>query len=794
MRIDSNHIKTLCASCLLACWMASCAPLTNGVPEGDKLYVGIDHINYFNYDDNDDNDHFLATKEEVDAALALPPNGALFGSSRIRSPFQPRLTIWNYYSKKDSKFAEWMTKSFGKPPVLLSGVNPELRATVAQTTLKGHGYFRGKVSSSEVDTRHPKKGKVAYEVDLGHLFTIDTLEYVNFPTEAMTLIDSTREEALVNTHDPFDISTLDGERSRVSSLLRDNGFYYYQPNYASYLADTLSVPGAVRMKLQMADSLPDQALRKYYIGKVDFDLRRTMREELNNHETRRRFTVNFNGRKPPMRMGVILRDVKLRSGNLFSSSDYLETANKLNSNGLFSMVNFTFTPRTPEETSDTLDMRVTCVFDKPYDFYVETNLNGKTSGFFGPQLVVGLTKRNAFKGGEELDVNIHGSYEWLLEKTFEGERSEMNSYEYGFDVSLEIPRFETFLHKSRSRSREQNRSNSSNIRRRRRYFATPSTIIKASSNTINRSGYFKRHVISGELTYKFQYSRDWMHLFTPLSVEYNYNKEISQKFEDMLITHPYLLATMSDVFIPKMKYTISYSTPKGKRNAFYWDASVSESGNLLSAVYSAFGKSWAEKDKELFKNPYAQFLKIETRLTKAWDWAEHSQLVAHLNLGCAWAFGNSSYMPYTEQFWVGGANSIRAFQVRSIGPGKYHSTDKQWRYVEETGDLKLQANLEYRTRLFGNLHGAVFLDAGNVWTLSEDEYLDGKDKFHFSNILDEIALGTGIGLRYNLDFFVIRLDWGIGIHVPYDTGKSGYFNIPSFGKGQNIHFAIGYPF
>jgi outer membrane protein assembly factor BamA len=396
------------------------------VPDGDKLYVGIDYINYSNYEDND---HFANTKIEVDAALALPPNGSLFGSSTMRSPFQPRLMIWNYFSKKDSKFADWMTKSFGRPPVLLSGVNPELRASVAQSALQAHGYFRGKVTSEVVDTRHPKKGKVGYTVDLGHLFTVDTLEYVNFPTEAKALIDSTAKEALIHSNDPFDISTLDNERNRVSTLLRDNGYYFYQPGYASYLADTLSLPGSAKMKLQLADSLPPQALRKYYIGKVDFDLRKTMRETLDNHNSRRNFTVNFHGRKQPMRMGVILRDVKLRSGNLFSYSDYQETMSKLTGNGLFSMVNFTFTPRDSLAATDTLDMRVNCVFDKPYDFYIEGNINGKTSGFFGPQLVVGLTKRNAFKGGEKLNVNLHGSYEWLLSRPFDEDISDMNSYE-----------------------------------------------------------------------------------------------------------------------------------------------------------------------------------------------------------------------------------------------------------------------------------------------------------------------------------------------------------------------------
>ena len=167
--------------------------------------------------------------------------------------------------------------------------------------------------------------------------------------------------------------------------------------------------------------------------------------------------------------------------------------------------------------------------------------------------------------------------------------------------------------------------------------------------------------------------------------------------------------------------------------------------------------------------------------------------MGHLSAGYAWAYGNSLSIPYTEAFWVGGANSIRAFTVRSIGPGSYHSDDKRWRFIEEIGNLKLQANLELRPRLFGNLYGAIFLDAGNVWSISDGEELDGGD-FETKNFLNEIALGTGVGIRYNLDFFVVRLDWGWGIHAPYDTGKSGYFNIPSFRDGQSIHFAIGYPF
>ena len=779
---NNTHIA---AAVLLATVLVGCS-ITSGVPEGDKLYTGVDKITYSNYEKND---HFVLTQEEVEAALSCPPNGSLFGSSKYRNLIQLRLRLWNHYSQKDTKFAKWMTKSFGKAPVLMSNVNPELRASVAESALKVHGYFRGDVTSHEVETKNPKTGKVEYDVNMGHLFTVDTLEYEKFPAEAQALIDSTMSEALVSNDVPFDVSTLDAERTRISTLFRNNGYYYYQPHYASYLADTLAVPGKVQMKLQLADSLPDIALRKWYIGKLDVYLKKTFMEQADNM-TGRRINVHFKGKRPPIRNRVILKDMKLRPGRLYNYTDYLESVNKLSSNGIFSMVDFRFTPRDSSATCDSLDLVVNCVFDKPYDFYVESNLKGKTTGFLGPQLVLGLTKRNAFRGGENLDVNLHGSYEWQTGHAFDDSETGLNSYEYGFDVSLDFPRL--VLPWSLNDQRRRNRSGNRN-RLRNRNLATPSTVLKLSRNVVNRSGYFKRHILSGELTYRYQFHRNWMHQFTPLSVEYNYLKNGSDKFYDLLLQHPYLLATMADLFITKMKYTLSYSSPANHRNSIFWQVSVSEAGNLVSLGNMICGNSWSEKEKRMFKNPYAQFLKIETELTKKWNLDERTQLVGHLNAGCAWSYGNSAAVPYTESFWVGGANSIRAFSVRSLGPGRYHSTDKRWRFVEEVGDIKLQANLEYRKRLFGNLQGALFLDAGNVW--NQSDYLDVPEgKFKFNSFLKQCALGTGVGLRYDLEFFVVRLDWGIAIHAPYDTGKSGYYNIPSFADGQSIHFAIGYPF
>ena len=272
---------------------------------------------------------------------------------------------------------------------------------------------------------------------------------------------------------------------------------------------------------------------------------------------------------------------------------------------------------------------------------------------------------------------------------------------------------------------------------------------------------------------------------------------------------------MSDYFIPKMRYTYTYTSPQDKVNPIRWETSLEESGNA-TALYDVVvqGNGWNQKNKTLFKNVYSQFLRLETDLTKTWNLDSKSQLVGHVNAGFIYNYGNTTEPPYSEAFYAGGANSIRAFTVRSIGPGAFPgiSFSKQFSYVLHNGDIKLVMNLEYRRQLVGNLYGAVYLDAGNVWnretiTLDkadyEEDYYDTVDFMNSlyvnstlqpSTFLKQLATGTGIGLRYDMEFLVIRVDWGFGLHLPYDTGKSGYFNIPRFSDMHSLHLAIGYPF
>ena len=779
-----NSIYLFCVLFLVSCSM------TKNIPEGDQLFTGLKAITY---DDSVKHEDFAQTQEEVEAALATAPNGAIFGSSYYRLPFSWRVSVWNKYHDKDSKFAKWMTKNLGKQPVLMSWVNPELRAQVAQGVLRNNGYFNGQVGYDIIQRKNPKTAKIAYDVHPGRLYRLDSIGYFDFPADADTLIRATLDEATIHKGDPFVVSRLDAERQRISTLLRNNGFYYYQPSYASFLADTFVVDGKAQLQLRMAKDIPVEATHKWYIGRVNINMKKTMMEQPTDSIRGRFFTVRFSGKKPPIRTRVLMADMKLRPRQLFSYDNYQQSVAKINAMGLFSMTDFTFTPRDTTAACDTLDLTLNCVFDKPWDHYIEGNFNVRTIGRMGPELRMGVTRRNAFRGGELIDINIHGSYEW---STHGG--STMNNYEYGADASIEFPRIiAPFFGGNRVR-----RDKQGNIIRRRRFYTTPTTLAKASTDVIYRPSYYKMHVVSGEWTYRWKTSAQSTHEFSPLTVKYQFMNSKTDAFDTIMLKNPYLLASMEDYFTPEMRYTYTYTSPSGLLHPIRWETTLAESGNLVSLAYLVKGDSWNEKDKKLFKNPYSQFLKIETDFTKTWTLDSKSSLVAHLNVGYIHPYGNSNWVPMTEMFYAGGANSIRAFSVRGVGPGAFPNLDNTtYGYIFQNGNAKFVTNLEYRRQLFGNLYGAVFLDAGNVWytdaTFGGDESFDKifeRGRLRLSNFLNELALGTGAGIRYDLGFLVLRLDWGLALHVPYNTEKSGYFNIDGFKGNHTLHFAIGYPF
>ena len=800
--------------------LVSCS-MTKGIPDDDQLFTGLKKIQYA--DERPDapfESHLETTKKEVEAALATEPNGSLFGSSYYAVPWSWHLWVYNHFAGKESGFAKWMAKSFGKPPVLMSQVNPALRSSVARSVLRNNGYFRGDVTYEIVPQKNPKKSKIAYTVTLDSLYTLDSVAYVNFPDTLSHLIDSTSASSMIHSGDAFSISALDAERTRLSSLFRDNGYFYYAPGYATYLADTLQVSNKTQLRLQLADSLPPQALTRWYIGNRSINFRKTAREQLNDSISRQHLTLHFNGRKSPIRPSVILRNMRLRPRQLYSYDSYVESAANINATGVFTTADFQFTPR---PGTDTLDLTLNCVFDRPYDFYIETDMNGRTNGRYGPELKLGVTRRNAFRGAEKLDVNLHGSYEWQR-----GRGDNMSTYQYGADASIEFPRIIAPFYDSDRVRRDKN----GRPIRRRHFITTPTTLLKVSTDIIRRPEYYKMHVVGGEWTYRWQPTATSRHEFSPLTVKYQFKNSSTKKYDSLVAKYPYLERTMGDYFIPKMRYTYTYTSPSSYPNPIRWETTIEESGNLVSVFDKLCGHPFSEPNKKLFKNPYTQFVRLETDFTKTWTIGSESSLVGHINAGVLLTYGNSVESPLLEQFYVGGPNSIRAFTARDIGPGAFSDLgfndrqDRQIFYLLRNGDLKMVANLEYRTPIWGNLKGAIFLDMGNAWRLRSvnigtlDDYmadaeLDSEFYEYFSpeeqyeanrkwmdqmlfkpsRLLKDIAIGTGLGLRYDLGFLVIRLDWGFCIHQPCENGVDRYFfNTQRTRDLHTLNFAVGYPF
>jgi outer membrane protein assembly factor BamA len=233
---------------------------------------------------------------------------------------------------------------------------------------------------------------------------------------------------------------------------------------------------------------------------------------------------------------------------------------------------------------------------------------------------------------------------------------------------------------------------------------------------------------------------------------------------------------------------------------------VTEAGNLIDLGYHLLSdKDWAQKDKHILGTPFSQYLKLETDFRKTWQLGDNACAVFHFYGGIMKPLGNDNCGPFSEQMYIGGANDLRGVAMRTVGPGAVHIDDSNSQYLYHNGDLKLVMNIEYRPRLFGSFYGALFVDAGNVWVIDKDRRNTMKEEFQQDSFKKDIALNVGVGLRYDLDFFVLRLDWGFALHQPYSnyysvkdkqlySNTSGFFNVRNFKDAQCINFAIGYPF
>ena len=724
---------------------------------------------------------------DVKASLAYAPNNSFLGSSSVRLPIQIGLWIHNKYVNNHEKgIKKWLYNTFAITPITIATVSPKTRTQVATNTLQNYGYFRGNVDYKIVSQKNPKKQKIEYIIDMGDVYTYDSIKYI-FRQKEDSIRQKTKGESLLHVGDAVNVANLQTEKERLTEELRDNGFYYFRSDYINYIADSVKTPKKVTLVVGENPEMPQMASHQWHIGKIEIDVRQEdeemrtksrdeTRKTIGGRQEVRGVVVKYHGEKCPISPEVLVRNIRLRTGRMFSQKRIDQTLENISNMQTFSSIKFAYTPRDTTSTCDTLDVTLTCVMDKLIDAEFDASITQKSNAYVGPRASLTLAKRNAFGHGETFSVKMKGSYEWQIGDVVD--EKHIDSYEAGIDASLKYP-YLAFpgLHNKRYR------------------FASSSSF-SVGFDHLKRAGYYrllKMHASSG---YTFKTNRYYTHNVIPLSLAYNKLEESSAKFDSIVVNNKSLYASLSDQLVPAIEYRITYDNSWKKNLDFYtWiELMVRESGNVVSGVMGLCGESMNKEGKKLLNVPFSQFLKTTLEVKHKISLTSTSSIATRFFAGAVFCYGNSTVAPYSELFYAGGANDIRAFGAHTIGPGAYYNKSRKGTYLDQAGSLKLELNAEYRFNITGDLDGALFFDAGNIWTL---RHLESHPHACIaeSSFFKDLATGTGLGVRYDMDYLVLRFDVGVALHAPYDTGKSGYYNIPRFYKdGMAFHFAVGYPF
>ncbi len=761
-------------SCLFYLLFFSACSTTKKLAEGEVLYVGVKKMKI----ETPAKVKLNGTqKSGVTGPLSVKPNNPLY-SPYVRTPFPIGLWVYNWNIKKEKGFKWWLYRKLAKKPVLISDVQPELRLKMVENNMKNFGFY-GIRSHYEIipKKRNPRKARISYRVDLPEPFRYGTIQLWGWQPDMDTIVRASMRFSELKTGEQYDINILNEERQRISDRLRNRGYYFFQPDYIEFLVDTTVGNKIADVRIGLKQGIPANAFQVYKIRNVDVVL--TGNEGLGGLDSMVCDSVKIIYEPPvTLKSNVLVRAVKVRPGQTYSAIRQSRTQAAFVQLGVFKFANMTIT--VPDSIGrNVLDMQISGDFALPIETEIETDVSSKSNNLLGPGLTLGVTNRNMFKRAETFGVRFTGSYEWQIggNKEATGNSGLMNSYELGLNFNLSVPRLliPRFLQSKRDR-REQ-------------------TQFQIGTDLLNRHNYFRMISFWGSATYDFNSSYRNYHSVVPFKLNYTYLLRTSQAFDSVTLRNPAVAQSFRNQFIPSMSYTYTYDRTATYRNPnrLFWQTSLTQAGNIIAGVQYLAGNHKGE-GKRILKNRYSQFLKLTSELIgyKAVD--NNNQLAMRLMGGIGYAYGNSKVMPYSEQFYIGGSNSIRAFHIRSIGPGSYHPVETKYSYLDQTGDIKLEGNIEYRFKIYERFRGALFLDAGNVWLLKKEEQRPGGE-FRVKGLPKEIALGTGFGLRYDFSYIVIRADLGIPIHAPYATGKSGYYNITgSFWKGLVLNLAIGYPF
>ncbi len=771
MRARAGYILGLAG--LLAAGLAAGCSTTRRLAPDDKLYTGVKKIEIVESESHSVPSGVLSAAKEP---LTVKPNNPLF-PPYVRTGLPIGLWIWNwFYTESGKGFKGWVYRRLAKEPVTVRNLSIPYRTQMVVEELENNGYFGARCDYTEIPSKHnTQKVKFKYEIRIPPAYHYTEVGAMQGRDTLSLLIDSLWKGSKVRQGARFSVDTMVYERDRIGRELRNRGYYYFRPEYIEFQADSSAGNRSVALRLALRKDMPHEAGKSYVIGDVTMVVAAAVAGEWDTVTTPKCVLAY----QKPLRVkkSLLINTLELEKGKPYSLKDQNATLDNLNRLGAFKLTDIVAVPRDSTPQNRILDFLVNTAVDTPLESSLEVDGTSKSNSYVGPGAEVGFTNKNFLKGGELLSVKLSGEYEWQMgTKTQVDQSTPTNSYDFGLNASLTVPRpwLPRFLTKSLA------------------YPAT--TSLNTGINVTNRPGLFQMASFDMSIRYNFQSSKSSFHSFTPAKVEYNNLLRSSASFDQTMAENPSLALSFEDQLIPSMEYAYTFRKEVGYKgmNRIWLQTIATSAGNIISPLMGAMGD---DVPRKILGIGFSQFAKGQAEFRFTQHVGAKNSLVLRFFGGIGYAYGNSQVMPYNEQFYSGGSSSVRGFSSRSIGPGSYvPDPSNSDGYLDQTGDIRLEWNAEFRFPIISRLSGAVFLDAGNVWLIKPDGRRTG-GAIGWDTMWKQIALGTGTGIRVDITYLVLRFDVGMPLHYPYAVeGKSGYFNDVKPWKNMSFYLAIGYPF
>lgn len=752
----------------IGCLLAGCTG-SRYLPEGERYYEGA-QFKFLK-------DTVKVEKKNLEMALEeiLEPkaNGKVFGS---------RPAVWFYHitgePKKKKGFKYWVKYKLGKKPVYLSDVDVKAMSNRLTNYLINDGYFRSEVDQNV--KKRKKSAKVEYLIKTGPAYKLRDITYPQSDSTYTQVINELIAESMLKKGDRYQLNKLQKEQKRIENYLENKGFYYFDDNYLLYKADSSAGNYEVDLRLTLSKDTPQRAKEIFTLNEVEVNPDYSISNDTLKTKAEQKYYDNYlfindNGYIKP---DVLTKTIVFEPGDTYSEIAMSRTRERLMALGIYKFVNLKY----KWADSARLNSQIFLTPLPKKSLRLDLQAISKSNNFVGPAFSASYQNRNSFRGAELFQLKLNTSYEVQI-----GGQSDtpLTAYELNLEGSLTIPRLISPF----------------NFNYRSARFI-PSTIMSLGVRLQRRISVFQINSFEAKYGYQWQESLTKKHRLFPINFSFVQLAQSSKEFDERLRLDPNLNNSLEDQFIAGVLYDYTLNTKNAedannKRNHFYFSGLLDASGNLINLAENTLG------DNEMLDNTgitYSQYTKVQLDFRYYRKLSSKKELATRLLIGGATAYGNATQVPFIKQFSAGGSNSVRAFRARSLGPGIFLDTDVGAALVDNTGDIKIEGSIEYRYPIIGVLEGALFVDAGNVW-LWDQQGPDEKPGGQFSSdFINELAIGTGAGLRLNFSFFILRFDLAFPLKKPQTTGVNWVIDeidpLSSSWRRDNLllNIAIGYPF